>query len=592
MSFAPNESKNVICEEKTVTTNEALFDYFPLFSSFFLAGFNKVSSTVIPNSRGRLYKPNCSHSECSTFSAYKPDLISSFPTNGLFPVDSNTASLCFPFGIKPCFSSKAPLKPPNDFITTVTTFDGSRMYLAIFNFFEEIPLINLGKYTQRDFRTELTESSDEEDLKMAVKFSKVQTIYVPAVLGLVSKYPIPNVMSNILRSFFTVMEYGASPDELKEVIAFVMYSLQCPLFKDELRFYVPFIKDQITVKLHSSMGQKNSCFSFFTLINRISSDNLVHLFRLILLEKKLIIVSRQNHLLSKVIDCLVTLIYPLSWVHTLIPVLSADHLSYLQSFMPFIVGLPYDMIQIARPYLENNKELIVFDLEYDIIFNAEDINFANYVDEIEDVLDLINENEMRTFEEELDTLKRFVTKFGSNFSKEAKESINAEVKDLFLHAMIGILANFADFLTPKNNIPIFDRDHFLNTWPSKEQGFYETFLNTMNFNQFVLNYQAKDNNLFNKTAANLHKRESIKYTTNLLFTKVAEYEVKAQFPSRGTKYEIKPFFLGDDLSDNVAETINEKFGRININSLFSRKLLRIQSPTHSRKQQESQICLY
>jgi hypothetical protein len=45
------------------------------------------------------------------------------------------------------------------------------------------------------------------------------------------------------------------------------------------------------------------------------------------------------------------------WIHTYIPVLSEEMIKYLQSFMPFIMGIEMNLLNTAKQYL-NEEETI------------------------------------------------------------------------------------------------------------------------------------------------------------------------------------------------------------------------------------------
>ena len=57
------------------------------------------------------------------------------------------------------------------------------------------------------------------------------------------------------------------------------------------------------------------------LLKCLSLDNIIEVYSAILLERKVLFVSTHKALLTQVIYCFVSFIFPFQWKHTLIPIL-------------------------------------------------------------------------------------------------------------------------------------------------------------------------------------------------------------------------------------------------------------------------------
>jgi hypothetical protein len=75
----------------------------------------------------------------------------------------------------------------------------------------------------------------------------------------------------------------------------------------------------------------------------------------ILLEKKILFLSRHKALLTQVINAFVSFMFPFQWKHTLIPVLPINRTDILDAPMPYIIGV------------EPNPNLEHIDLDTDVI---------------------------------------------------------------------------------------------------------------------------------------------------------------------------------------------------------------------------------
>ena len=80
--------------------------------------------------------------------------------------------------------------------------------------------------------------------------------------------------------------------------------------------------------------------------------NILTLFRCVLLERQILLVSSQLTLLTAAAEVLVSLIYPFRWTHMYSPILPAGLIDALQAPFPFIVGLhrrDYDNVRDSLP---------------------------------------------------------------------------------------------------------------------------------------------------------------------------------------------------------------------------------------------------
>lgn len=68
-------------------------------------------------------------------------------------------------------------------------------------------------------------------------------------------------------------------------------------------------------------------------------DRIILLFECVLLERKILLISKYKSLLTQVAECLTGLIYPFVWSHVLIPILPENLKSYIDAPVPFIIGI-------------------------------------------------------------------------------------------------------------------------------------------------------------------------------------------------------------------------------------------------------------
>ena len=91
---------------------------------FFLASFPEKGGQIIENSSK--FPASCGHEECSELPSMKPDIIFRYPLVDTKNLELNNlaATICFPTGIKICYSEKEKPKQIKDYVTTITNQKG------------------------------------------------------------------------------------------------------------------------------------------------------------------------------------------------------------------------------------------------------------------------------------------------------------------------------------------------------------------------------------------------------------------------------------------------------------------------------------
>lgn len=162
----------------------------------------------------------------------------------------------------------------------------------------------------------------------------------------------------------------------KDILNFIVHlckEIPVPNFKsveikdnaNSLYFMLPDRKFAYYLSLQNPKLQKlpliDNCL--IELLNMFSLENLITIHHLMLLEQKILFVHDDFQILPKVIDAFTTLLYPLEWIHTYIPILSEEMIKYLQSFMPFIMGIDETMFKLAEEYLDEENTIYIVNIK-------------------------------------------------------------------------------------------------------------------------------------------------------------------------------------------------------------------------------------
>ena len=116
--------------------------YNPSFcEAFFIASIPKENAQPIPNSENLSIL--CNHSFCTKLPSIKPDIIFKYPsTSSIVEINTLTASMCFPEGIKVCYGNPNDEheNPPfiQEIITNVTNQSAEKFYLITSTFYYKL----------------------------------------------------------------------------------------------------------------------------------------------------------------------------------------------------------------------------------------------------------------------------------------------------------------------------------------------------------------------------------------------------------------------------------------------------------------------
>ena len=78
----------------------------------------------------------------------------------------------------------------------------------------------------------------------------------------------------------------------------------------------------------------------------LTIDQIIELYTCLLIEKKILLISKHKALLTQVMNSLISFMFPFQWKHTFIPILPINRTDILDAPMPYFIGVE------PNPYLE------------------------------------------------------------------------------------------------------------------------------------------------------------------------------------------------------------------------------------------------
>lgn len=480
-----NQDKIEIINSNEITSNDNTRNSF--IDSFFISSIpndNNINTLkAIPNSVN--YQSQCGHPLCNKLPSYRPCIINQYQNkNSEISLNNTTANLCFPLGIKICLEqNQFNISTHKNICTLITTEQGTRFYLIVFYYyiklskeeFDEMYEANPIKEFNKSMKMKMASSNYEENILSIKKdielYSEIESrdnLQIPYCACFISKYPYLFEIEKSLEVFIRL--YGDQTKSINDssfLIQFLIDSIPIPLYKTSLTFYIPLIGFPIFLKGINKQDLSLLISNQLELLSIFSIDNVITIFKLFILEKKIIFVDKDIEKLSKVSLLFHSLIYPLQWAGIFIPVICDNMIEYLSSFVPYIFGVPECLI--------NSFDAITCDKD-------DNIYIVN-----------IHKNEIKEKKGKHIVLPSLPFDYEKKLRKKLKDIKKNKIhndymmRKLFLQFFIDILSDYSEYIFYENDIALFHTDTLVSNRPANDSQFYIEFTSTQLFAQFINN---------------------------------------------------------------------------------------------------------
>ena len=588
--------KELILEPKILDSSELqisfsdMEDLQSIFESFFITSLPKEEYSFAEdiNNPGVSYcsrnLSQCGHDSCIKLPAYKAGLIFQYPKEEKnpqnFEISELVTSLCFPFGIKVCFGKytdkKKELilpKKPSDFYFVTTNGFNDQNFVYVYNFYLKMEIEKFKKLYKCDpIKNYLNILIKNNDRNLQNKFEECQAmintqyVFIPHTCCLVSKYPY---FKEMRKSIYSILKVRDNEEELIKFLKNIIYEIpDINKYKNydlQLNFFAPHNMCPIVLRskyynrgLYIDIKEMKILYEYFQVAI------LLKIFKLMLTSQKLLFVvndSSEYKNLSLVTLALLNILYPFNWKYTYIPLLSFNMLKFLQSFLPFIMGIDNHMMEYAKNnYIEKQNNITIIYLRknrksYIDVENPDENANIEIPSELKDMLanDLktIIKNYSPEFAKEENILTK-LTMFGNNsnlqniYNKyEIDEKIGKQLRQVFLKFFVEIFGDYQEYTSSIDDTAYFNSESFLNNVPKEYHNFYLSIFNSEMFHDFL-----QRNVVINSTL----------YKPDKYYNKYCIREKKGYLNTHLTKKELlkkKKTFLNND-NHNFKESLNNK----------------------------------
>ena len=552
--------------------------------AFFLASFPYKNGQVIENSN--IFPAMCNHRDCNKFNAMKPEIIIRYPLEDTKNLELNNlaATICFPTGIKVCYSEDKPPKGIKDYITNITNQKGERLYMMTYHFYVKMSFekyqnkyeLNSLKYNLRKFGDAYLTFSEEEfsqniveevqkKLEFCQNIAFREYVYIPYCLCLISKYPYQSEMEKCLQSIFKVMseEENKFNFKINDLIMYLIHSIPAPDKNSLVKFYLPYWDKEISLKC-TTINRLNTISIDLVKLTRIFSiNNIIIIFRLLLSEKKILFIYDNYTVLSKITEAFISLLYPIKWIHTYIPIMSDQMLKYLESFLPFLNGIHTSLMPLVKKIfnegeIDESEDVFLINIKDDTIqlgssLADKKIKLNKYLQDSKNNVISLPYNVEKVLRNKLTEIKEKYENNIKNIKRKNLFDLNQSFRNAFIEVFVYLLHDYKKYIgLMDDDEVIFNKNLFMKTAKKEEKAFYEQFLETQLFEQFTQNIFSSECNYFNKEIASYAKKEKSKERSSIstnLFNVEKNYIVKPDF----MKLE------EDKLNISIEKALSEKY---------------------------------
>ena len=403
----------------------------------------------------------------------------------------------------------------------------------------------------------LTDAKGERTYLYSIRlFDKIEInhkiYYLPYALSIWSPVNNCEAFKNILTEFYRIMK-STNKDIVNsslinyhnlEFIHMIIFLTDIILPPYNSKMILNFHFSSIELNFPSLTQIPNNEEYIQLLFDCLEISAIIKLWCSVLSEKHIIFLANQGYLLFAITQGLLSLIFPFTWLYTYIPILPTNLIDYLDSPIPYIIGIivnAIDINELNEKYpghvicdlnsstINKNGVSFLSNIEEDIIKKKIRFLYNPKLYEIEDIY--LDENEKQKYNNKNFELEDI------DMTKTFGENIHYIFFRIFRYQLSVIQSNFVED-------KVFDVQIFLEDFCQDEmKDFWDKLTSTEAFDHFLMNLNNNDNAPFSKIISKILSLEGNENES------LAKNEIN--------KTEEKPFIIKYTLPSNMNYIMNQ-----------------------------------
>ena len=476
-----------------------------------------------------------------------PEVIFKYPLdiNNKFDLE-DLAYSCFSTGIS-AYVEQIPLEKKN-FMFSFKNQYNEKFYLLNYFTYKKIPLEDYYSEYREKEENKINKKEEESETPTGNKIENPKGFaYIPFCFCLISKFFYINQLHNCLKSIYSLYCRIKNENDylvLRDLISFLINSIPIPPLNKEISFMIPCIFDYIKLDCPVFKGYHLLNTNFYPVLRcfNIANDtpskfSILYPLRILLNEKSLIIMDKNENRLTKFCDAFLSLLYPFEWIYTYIPIVNEKNFSKIDLNHPFLIGINMSLIDKVEQLIESIKSkdevflLYVYDgyTDFDIGSSLSCSSSVNFDEIFRKTITDFPDTEL--YWGIVRIMKEKSALAIKSYSNEAK-NINREFQKI-------LMTFFSEFIS-----------YIGKTKEKKRKLFYSNLAKTKIFNNYIKN-QYNENLQYFQDFMNSQGKNKKKVKLNYDLNKINE------------KYLINPYFSSiNEKVENIKELqklIRDKF---------------------------------
>ncbi|VDK34819.1 unnamed protein product [Taenia asiatica] len=433
-----------------------------------------------------------------------------FPTKEWknYPYDFHVESFCQPCGWRLTKNRQA----PTFFVAYLTGVDGSHYYAACLTFYEAVSSYQQHIIQHRSHGTRNTNTTDAHNHQIvsatppAGSLSHLNSCESLAVIsGNFSGASVdPNLIrptelfapkcivllarhqhfKNCLSILYTAFMDSPKEFSLEEIIGNIVGGVEIPPIGGPRKTFTVGANDRQTVQPAKCQTIPVTRSSVASLFKYLGIDNVLLMFTAMLSDQKLLVCSQSLVRLTEACHALTSIIYPLKYGHTYVPILPKGLVDYLSAPTPFLYGIHASYCHL----LPDIPDVFIADLDVGRVICPENIPLPQIP---QPFLTEAIQSLFHILSPDLLTSDNIYPPPPGSVPQLTPEQIDKRLRAVFLHLFASIFAGYRSCLTITRIHPQpvihFNQSLFLVLRGIHEpDDFFDRLLSSMRFHQFVL----------------------------------------------------------------------------------------------------------
>lgn len=345
---------------------------------------------------------------------------------------------------------------------------------------------NYGNGISRSSHKDFKINSNKENFKY-------RKYYIPKCLCLISLYPYITELSKIIKIIYQYSLVEKQIIPLEKIINNLIIEVPTPprgIYSIEYSL----INESIILKANQMNELYTLNIEFEKLFTIFNLNNILEIFQYLMLNTKIIIFSKEIKNLTPVILSLLSLLYPFHYPYTVVSVLHKEAYKLIDNIVPVLVGIneKYNSNFLKENDIDICDFTLIVNMDKQELIKMEPPDTKNKHKKLPSLPLKYKNNLENKINNYILDIKKNKKKNGRG---EQPKVLQHKIRTFFLEFQIELMKDYSKYLdndiykhqddgkTPLENA--FKLKEFLNKVPSDYYDFYEYFLGTQMFCDFI-----------------------------------------------------------------------------------------------------------